>query len=398
MSTELDESELYQTQLQESTDDEEEPELVPVRKNTRKKSKSLSSSDDEEPELVPRKKSLSSSDDEEPELVPRKKTKSRRLTTETMAEKEKEKEKTRKSPTKKKSKSSSSSSSEIIQLRQQSSASASASASVTRSSQIHAETMLKRKNAKKLSTLIKRIEKRERSTLTQVLNDVRLYNMYMKKITVPQSLNWQRIVHRDSMFQMELDYHNFKINKDCISFKTKNTNTLYIDSYYFDNEIETCCYLSHSDFFDFLKNFASHLGYVQLELQDGSHKQMGKCKIPSYIYSLAGKQTFYERFHFKNESYTSKVERMQKKTMQEVFNSVDAAYKNMTLAEAAQIILKECIRQKEMDEEPYKDEDIEDENFADDTVELGWALDLLSIMRHLEYKFLPAERRFSFDL
>ena len=389
MSTELDESGSFQkqkqtqkqtqiqpqTQKQKSESSDEEPELMSVRKKTKTKTKTT-------------RKRLSqskSSDDEEPELVPtrRKKTKNT---------KEKKNSETRKDSPKKKN-ASSSSSSEIIVLRQSSSLPL-----APLYPNMTTEMMLKRKNAKKLSTLIKRIGMRERSTLQQVVHDIQLYNAYIKKITVPQSLNWQKIVHKNSMFQMELDGHLFKINKDCISFKTKNTNTLYIDSYYFDNEIETCCYLSHDDFFDFIKNLAVQLGYVQLKLEDGSHKQMGKCKIPSYIYSLAGKKTFYERFMFKNALYTAKIDRIKDKTIEETFNKVDGPYKNMTLGEAAKIILKECVRQKELDEAPYSDADIEQEDFADDTIELGWATDLLSIMRHLEYKISPSEKLFSFDL
>jgi hypothetical protein len=134
---------------------------------------------------------------------------------------------------------------------------------------------------------------------------------------------------------------------------------------------------------------------------DTSQKQIGLCNIPSYIYSLAGKQTFYEKFGFKNEFYTASVESFKKRTMQKVFrfHDIDAAYKDMTLAEVAETILKQCVDQKKKDEAHYEDEDIEGENFPDDETvasSLKMAEDLLIIM--IDLYFDSSETTFSFDL
>ena len=52
------------------------------------------------------------------------------------------------------------------------------------------------------------------------------------------------------------------------------------------------------------------MGVKQLFLTDASEKQIGTCNVGKIIFSLSGKQTFYERYGFTNPGYTRLIEQL----------------------------------------------------------------------------------------
>jgi hypothetical protein len=133
------------------------------------------------------------------------------------------------------------------------------------------------------------------------VNNVRDVAAFIESATSGQSIT-MTVKHRTSTFTANVHRNKLSIN-NCIEVELE-PDSLYIASYYHSENIETCPELDHSNIFSFFKQLAFLLKYRQVELLDVSTKTFHPCIIKHYIFSWAGKPTFYERFGFKNKHYT----------------------------------------------------------------------------------------------
>jgi len=139
------------------------------------------------------------------------------------------------------------------------------------------------------------------------------------------------VQHGTSDFTVELgmretDEGDFKyaltINDECIVvYINMDKRVLYLASYYYNKSITNCVPKGkkdiplHKDIFSFLKQLARLLEFSGVTLTDGSTKTFDPCKVNYYIFSWAGKPTFYEQFGFHNADYTKFIEKTRKKTI-----------------------------------------------------------------------------------
>ena len=111
---------------------------------------------------------------------------------------------------------------------------------------------------------------------------------------------------------------NYKTEIPCITIEVK-THQVDLSYYYLRRNIrKDCPPLDHKLFFKFLRK----LGEVYdrpVTLLDLSSQNLENtdCIIEGTIFSLAGKPTFYERFGFRNQTYTDQIKRLQTMTVEE---------------------------------------------------------------------------------
>lgn len=166
-------------------------------------------------------------------------------------------------------------------------------------------------NKKPRSTHAVRLPKR-----SNVVYNVRDVAAFIESATTTKSII-MTVKHRTSTFTANVHHNKFSIN-NCIEVDVE-PDALYIASYYHDVKKETCPELDHSNIFSFFKQLAFLLNFRKVELLDVSTKTFHPCIIKHYIYSWAGKPTFYERFGgFKNKDYTELI----KNTIGERFDDV----------------------------------------------------------------------------
>lgn len=180
--------------------------------------------------------------------------------------------------------------------------------------------------------------------------------------------NSNKVQHGTSDFTVELD--NIEVDDDfryallinpvknvgCITvYINTDKSNFYIASYYYSKSKGECIPPGkkdiplHTDIFSFLKELAVLLDY-SLTLTDGSIKTFGACDVNYYIFSLAGKDTFYEKFGFHNAEYTKLIKKTRKRTIKSVlgkkfdFKVLDGSplSKKSKMREVADFIYTNC--------------------------------------------------------
>lgn len=145
-------------------------------------------------------------------------------------------------------------------------------------------------------------------------------------------------------------------NVGCITvyINTERRN-LYLASYYYSKSKGECVPSGkkdiphHEDIFSFLKQLSVLLDF-SVALTDDSTKTFAPCDINYYIFSLAGKPTFYEKFGFHNAEYTKFIKKTRKRTIKSVlgkkfdFKVLDGSLltKKSKMGEVADFIYTNC--------------------------------------------------------
>jgi hypothetical protein len=115
---------------------------------------------------------------------------------------------------------------------------------------------------------------------------------------------------------------NDKTETPCIQIDIYEQE-VHLSYYYLQRKIRTDCpLLDHKLFFKFLRK----LGEVyerSVTLDDYSRHDYENtfCMVYGYLFSLAGKPTFYERFGFRNPTYTKEIKTVQKMTLTELMDA-----------------------------------------------------------------------------
>jgi hypothetical protein len=85
---------------------------------------------------------------------------------------------------------------------------------------------------------------------------------------------------------------------------------ILLKNYYFEEGCPGNLLMSHQSFFDFLDKVGKKLDVAELNLADGSSKDLKWCRLPKDIFALAGYSTFYARFDFKNPRFDAHIQRI----------------------------------------------------------------------------------------
>ena len=105
------------------------------------------------------------------------------------------------------------------------------------------------------------------------------------------------------------DQYFFNIGR-CINFTYLNKNEIDLGLYYLNEGCSGKLIMPHETFFSVLDMIGRKLNVHEIHLQDASYKDLKICKLPVYIFALAGYKTFYERYGFENPAFDEHINRI----------------------------------------------------------------------------------------
>ena len=138
------------------------------------------------------------------------------------------------------------------------------------------------------------------------------FNGYIFELSLSTNMSFKRLSHR------------FIINT-CIDFSYTegdptegdpkgSENEINLNYYYWRQECRIPLIMPHKTFFQFLDLVALKLK-AKITLSDASSKDFKWCRLPFYIFALAGDRTFYEQHGFENDLFNTHISKIRNLTL-----------------------------------------------------------------------------------